>query len=187
MNPFRRHNDPHALVVGMTGAKLGDRLAQIGCVDGARMAAIAAKVGVSGRAQTIVSDQTAAERARKGAALAGVPVQIDVAPLTKMPAADAAFDLVVVDDTAGLFASVPPQRRLSVVGEIFRILCPGGRVVVIGPQARGGMIGAIFSRLESPTFHVARSLTREGFGSVRTLAERDELTFVAAIKPIPER
>ena len=59
LNPFRRRDDPYTLVVGMTGVKMGDRLVQVGCADAARLAAIASKVGLSGRAAAVVTDQQA--------------------------------------------------------------------------------------------------------------------------------
>ena len=79
------------LVVSMTGVRLGERVAQIGCAHGGRLAAIAKKVGLSGRAVAIVPDDASAARARKGAAQAGVLVEIETAPPTRVPADDAAF------------------------------------------------------------------------------------------------
>src|SRR5205085_8854538 len=72
---FGRRDNPHMLAVGMTGVNMGDRLLEIGCADGGRLAAIAAKVGLSGRAVAVVPDEAAATRARKGAARAGVLVE----------------------------------------------------------------------------------------------------------------
>ena len=60
----------------MTGVKLGDRIAQIGCADGGRLAAVAAKAGLSGRAVAVLPDEVSAERARKGAERAGVLVEL---------------------------------------------------------------------------------------------------------------
>ena len=47
---FLKRDDPHLLIVGMTGVKMGDRFVQIGCAHGGRLAAVAGKVGLSGRA-----------------------------------------------------------------------------------------------------------------------------------------
>src|SRR5437879_5402435 len=68
---FKRQN-PYALVVAMTGVKMGDRLLQVGCGSGSRLGAIAAKVGLSGRAVAIVPDEDSAARARAGAGAGGV-------------------------------------------------------------------------------------------------------------------
>src|SRR6476646_9598022 len=102
LNPFRRGSAIHPLVVGMTGVKLGERFAQIGCAHGGRLGAIAAKVGLSGRAVAIAPDEASAARARKGAADAGVLVDVEVAPPTRLPIANDTVTLVVVDDTAGV-------------------------------------------------------------------------------------
>src|SRR6266550_2837306 len=129
LNPFRSGSDPHPLVVGMTGVKLGERFAQIGCAHGGRLAAVAGKVGLSGRAVAIVPDEASAARARKGAAQAGVLVEIETAPPTHLPADDAAFDLVVVDDTAGLLAGMSAVDRAGTIRETLRLLRPGGRAI----------------------------------------------------------
>src|SRR5436305_1911902 len=106
LNLFRRGGDSHALVVGMAGVKMGDRIAQIGCANGGRLAAVAARVGLSGRAVAIVPDEASASRARKGAAEAGVLVEIMTAPPTRLPVEDGVFDLTLVDDTAGLLGAM---------------------------------------------------------------------------------
>ena len=54
---FRRADDPHLLAVSMTGVKTGDRLLQLGCGHGDRLGAIAAKVGLSGRAVAVVAER----------------------------------------------------------------------------------------------------------------------------------
>jgi ubiquinone/menaquinone biosynthesis C-methylase UbiE len=170
------------LVVGMTGVKMGDRVAQIGCAHGGRLAAIAGKVGLSGQAIAIVPDEESAARARKGAAQAGVLVEVEVAPPTRLPAADAAFDLVVMDDTSGLVGSMRAEDRVATIREALRALRPGGRAIVLGTAPRGGF-GAIFTRAQvGPAFDAAAALQAEGFKSVRTLAEREGLRFVEGVK-----
>ncbi|MBI3493086.1 MAG: methyltransferase domain-containing protein [Acidobacteria bacterium] len=187
LNPFTRRDNPHLLVVSMTGVKMGDRLLQIGCAHGGRLAAVARKVGLSGRAVLVAPDESSAARARKGAADAGVLVEIAVAPPTCLPDEDASFDLVVVDETSGLLATMRAEDRGAAIREIARVLRPGGRAVMIGAAPRGGL-GALFTRAHSGPPFVASgqatvALEAEGFKSARTLAERDGLVFVEGIKP----
>ncbi|OFW23261.1 MAG: hypothetical protein A3H97_12320 [Acidobacteria bacterium RIFCSPLOWO2_02_FULL_65_29] len=180
---LKRRDDPFMLVVGMTGVKMGDRLAQVGCADGARLAAVAAKVGLSGRAVAVVADEPAAARARKGAARAGVLVELEIAPPTRLPLDDAAFDLAIIDDTDGLLAGLAADDRAAAIHEARRIVRPGGRVMVIGAAPRVGL-GAFFTRTPgSPRFDPTPLLSADEFRSVRTLAERDGLVFVEALKP----
>jgi len=181
-NFLSRGGDSSKLVIGMVGVKMGDRIAQIGCANGARLAAIATGVGLSGRAMAFVPDDASAARVKKGAAQAGVLVEIEKASPTNLPAEAATFDVAIVDDTGGLFATMRPEDRVATVRELHRILRPGGRVMVIATAARGG-VGALLTRAQAgPHFDPGPSLQADGFRSVRTLAERDGLVFVEALK-----
>lgn len=190
MNPFRRGDNPYPLVVSMIGVKMGDRIALIGCAHGARLAAIAGKVGLSGRAVAIVPDESSAARVRKGAEHGGVLVEVDVAPPTRLPAEDDAFDVAIVDDTAGLLGTMRSEDRVRTIRELLRILRPGGRVLILGAAERGGF-GAILTRAQSgPPFTASGdanlALEADGFRSVRKLAEREGLVFVEGVKPRAE-
>jgi len=184
---FLKRDDPYALVVGMTGVKMGDRIVQVGCAHAGRLGAVAAKVGLSGRAVAVVPDEAAASRARKGAEDAGALVEIEVASPMQLPIEADAFDLVVVDDTGGVIGDRQPQERAASVRELARALRPGGRVMLIGALPRAGL-GALLSRAPGgPSFaasgEAVAALQADGFKSVRTLAERDGLVFVEGIKP----
>src|SRR6185312_9857156 len=125
--------------------------------------------------------------ARKGAAKAGVLVEIEIAPPTHLPADEASFDLAVVDDTDGLLGTMRAEDRVATIRELLRILRPGGRVVILGAAPRGGF-GAILTHAQSgPPFTASGqanlALQADGFKSVRTLAEREGLVFVEGVKP----
>jgi ubiquinone/menaquinone biosynthesis C-methylase UbiE len=184
---FLKRQNPHLLVVGMTGVKMGDRLVQVGCANGGRLGAIAAKVGLSGRAVVVAPDAASSERAEKGAADAGVLVEVEVSPPTRLPIESDAFDLAIVDDTSGLFGGLRPEDRVQAIRELVRVLRPGGRVLAIGAEPRGGF-GALLTRAQSGPPFVASgdavlALEADGFRAVRTLAARDGLVFVEGIKP----
>jgi ubiquinone/menaquinone biosynthesis C-methylase UbiE len=184
---FLKKSDPHLLIVGMTGVKMGDKFVQVGCAHGGRLAAVAAKVGLSGRAAVIAPDDASAARARKAAEDAGVLVEIEVASPTRVPLGDDEFDLAVVDDTAGLFGTMRAEDRVASIRELRRVLRAGGRVLIVGTVPRGGL-GAVLSRTQSGPAFVAsgdasKALEADGFRSVRTLAEREGLVFVEGIKP----
>jgi ubiquinone/menaquinone biosynthesis C-methylase UbiE len=183
---FLKRDNPYSLEVGMVGAKMGDRFLQVGCANGGRTGAVAAKVGLSGRAVVVAPDEPSAARARKGAADAGVLVEIEVATPTRLPFDEASFDVAVVDDTAGLIGTMRAEDRVQSLREVHRVLRPGGRVMLIGTAPRGGF-GAILSRAQSgPPFaasgDAAKALDAEGFRSARILAEREGLVFVEAMK-----
>jgi ubiquinone/menaquinone biosynthesis C-methylase UbiE len=181
-----RRQDPYLLVVSMTAVKMGDRLLQVGCAHGGRLSAVAAKVGLSGRAVAVVPDAPAATRAAKGAAEAGVLVEIETAPPTHLPVDAGAFDVTVVDDTADLVGSLPPEERVDCVRELLRVLRPGGRVIVMGSSPPRGLSALLKGQTE-PSFAASgaasRALEADGFKSVRVLAEREGLVFVEGLKP----
>jgi SAM-dependent methyltransferase len=187
LNPFVRRRDAHTLLVSMTGVKMGDRVAFVGCANGARLAAIAAKVGLSGRAVVIAPDESAAARARKGAENAGVLVEVQVASPTRTPLEDAAFDLAVVDDTGGLIGAMSADERALAVRETARVLRPGGRVVFVGAAPATGVARLLARQPSAPSLaasgEATTTLEANGFGIVRMLAEREGQVFVEGIKP----
>jgi SAM-dependent methyltransferase len=187
LNPFAKTANPQQLVVGMVGTKMGDRIIQVGCAHAGRLGAITARAGLSGRAVAVVPDEASAERARRGAAQAGMLVEIEIAPLSTLPVEDAAFDVGIVDDTGGLVATMQPEERTRLIRELLRVVRPGGRVMALGAIPQSGL-GAMFRRGPSrPSFAASGAfhelLTAGGFRPVRTLAERDGLIFIEAAKP----
>lgn len=187
LNPFvRRGPDPHTLSVSMTGVKLGDRVAFVGVPVAARVAAIAAKVGLSGRAVALTPDEDAVARVNRAAADAGVLVDIEAGAVTRLPFTDGEFDITVVDDTGAMLEELNDGDRSTVVREVARILRPGGRLLVIGGAAPTGLAKLISKQPASPLVlsgHVNALLAQCGFGIVRTLAEREGLVFVEGLKP----
>jgi len=187
LNPFtRRGNDPHTLAVSMTGVKLRDRVAFIGTPVPARTAAIAAKVGLSGHAASVVPDDAEATRVQRAAANAGVLVDTAVAGLKRLPYNDGDFDLAVVDDTGALIEQLSEDERVSLARELARILRPGGRVVIMGGGEPTGIVKLLSKAPGSPLVlsgGVSTLLAANGFGIVRTLAEREGLVFVEGLKP----
>lgn len=182
-----KRQDPYALVVGMTSVKMGDQVVQIGCADGGRLAAVAAKVGLSGRAVAVVTDDALSARVQKGAARGGVLVDVEMVRDLPLPFEDSTFDLAIVDDADGAFAAWPADTRAAIVGELARIVRPGGRAMVIGAGKPSGLV-ALLSKSSSESSFVesgqaASALDAGGFKGVRTLAEREGLVFVEGIKP----
>jgi ubiquinone/menaquinone biosynthesis C-methylase UbiE len=184
---FLKRQDPFLLIVSMTGVKLGDRLLQVGCAHAGRLGAVAAKVGLSGRAVLVAPDEASAARGRKGAAAAGVLVEVEVAPPTQLPIEAGQFDLAVVDDTGGLFGTMRAEDRVASIRELVRVLRPAGRVMIVGAEPRGGL-GSLLTRTQTGTPFAAsgealKALEADGFKSVRLLAEREGLVFVEGVKP----
>jgi ubiquinone/menaquinone biosynthesis C-methylase UbiE len=189
MGIFRRGGGKHALALAMTGVKLGDRLLNIGCTDASLLAAISSKVGLSGRACAIVSSETEAARARRGAEQGGVLLELETGDLTSFPFDNDSFDLIVVDDQEGLLSGMRPEQRVATLRQALRTLVPRGRIVVVERAPRSGL-GALLrpsgSKPVDPHYQSAggavAALKAEGFRSPRQLAERDGLSFFEAVR-----
>lgn len=186
-NRFAKREAPFPLVVGMTGVKLGDQVLQIGCSNGGPLAAIAAKVGLSGRALAIVPDQAAMTRAQKAAANLGVLVEVELNSSPRLPVDDTTFDLVIVDDAAGAFSARRSEERAATIREAARVVRPGGRVMIIGATPPQGLSALLSRAPAAPSIalsgEAAAALQQAGFRGARTLAEREGMVFVEGIKP----
>ena len=186
-NRFAKRDAPYPLVVGMTGVKLGDRVLQIGCSNGGPLAAIAAKVGLSGRALAVVPDQASMARAQKAAASLGVLVEVEQASGPRLPVDDGTFDLIVVDDAAGSFSTMRPDDRVAALREAARAVRPGGRAMIIGATPPQGLSALLSRAPAAPSVALSgeatSALEAAGFRGARTLAEREGLVFVEGIRP----
>lgn len=182
MMPFRAKSNPHMLIIGMTSVKMGDRLVQVGCSDGAALAAVAAKVGLSGKAVAVVPDTDAAVRVRRGAERAGVLVESEIAPPDKLPLDDSEYDLVIIDDEVGQFAAMERDAQTAIVREAVRVLQPGGRVLAISGSRASGLSALLGRGSSAPAFDAIPALEAGGCRFVRVLGEREGLRFVEGIK-----
>ena len=184
MRFLRRSGSAYDLPVSMVGVKLGDRLLQIGCGDGGLLAALGAKVGLTGRACGVDPEAEQAARARAAAAREGVLVDVEVAPFGMLPFDDAAFDIVAVRD---VLAALRPYERVRCLQDAYRVLRPGGRIVIMEPAERGGIGRFLTHHAADPSYvnagRAAGALRAEGFEPVRVIAEREGLAFTEGTRP----
>jgi ubiE/COQ5 methyltransferase-like protein len=161
-----RAMDP--LQVAMTGVRMGERYVQVFCSDEALTRGLASKTGLSGIAALAAADPDQARRAQKSADKAGVLIEIKTTPPTALPWDESAFDMVVVDNTAGAFTALNESDRTACLVEARRVLRLGGRLEFIERSGHASEAEA--------------TLTRAAFKPVRTLAERDGFRFVEGLK-----
>jgi ubiquinone/menaquinone biosynthesis C-methylase UbiE len=163
----------YELAVSMTGVKLGERLLQVGCGDAGLLAALGAKVGYTGRACAVDADASTAARAAQVAEKAGVLVETAHAPYARLPYDAESFDLVVLrpTGTTALLGALQPAFP-----EARRVLRTGGRcIVILDAKARTGAV----PNAPAESIHL---LNEHGFRGARSLAERDDLVFIEALK-----
>ena len=165
---FRKMRAMDPLQVAMTGVRMGERYLQVFCSDDALTRGLAAKSGLSGVAALAAPDDSHAAHARKAAAKVGALIEIKTGPPTTLAWDDAAFDMVVIDNTAAAFDALNDAERGACLVEARRVLRPGGRVEFIERASQENKSEALMSSA--------------GFKPVRTLAERGRFRFVEGLK-----
>ena len=175
---LKRHDNPRELEISMAGVKLGSKILQIYGRDAGLISTLAGIVGLSGRACAVVADQEQVAVFEQAASIAGVFVEITASPLNTLPYDQGSFDVVFVKDVLG---QLQQNNRVACVQQMYRLLRPGGRCLVIEKSARGGL-AALFSKQvldkQYEIFGGAQgALKAEGFLGVRILADRDGVSF----------
>jgi len=109
----------------------GERVVEIGFGTGHALVALATAVGDSGTVCGVDISSGMEKVARNRLREAGLEdrVALDVAEVPPLPYADARFDVATMSFTLELF---PPGRIPGVLGEVWRVLRPGGRLGVVG-------------------------------------------------------
>lgn len=179
MRLFRRGEDPRAFAIAMVGVKMADRLLQLGAGDGSLVAALASKVGLTGRACLVDPDEAGLVRARTAAEREGVLVEFERNSYTSLPYGPDSFDVVVLN---GVLRDASPEGRVTVVNAIGSVLRSGGRCLVVDRAKRGGLAGAFGgSPVVDPSYQPEELLRGGGFRAVRTLGEGNGQRFVEGV------
>jgi ubiquinone/menaquinone biosynthesis C-methylase UbiE len=179
---WQRRSTLDPLSVTMVGVKLADRVLVIGCGDPRLIAALAIKAGLTGRTCAVDPSEAGVREAERIALKEGALVEFATATIAPLPFDRDAFDVVVLRD---VMRAVDAGDRAAIAGESVRVLRPGGRCMIIDSVAGGG-VAALFGR-GAPVDHgaaeeLSRAVKMAGFVAVRTLAERDGLLFLEAVK-----
>ncbi len=168
------------LQVSMTGVKMGEKFALVGCDDPVLLAGLGAKVGLSGGAAAVLFDEHQAVLAKRAADREGFLLDAKIARDGAFAFDDAAFDMVVVDDTKAGFAARDAGLRSSVLAHAYRVLRKGGRIEIV--EGLGGT-GPFAKPTERPAGYDASTMLEEaGYKPVRVLAEVTNFRFVEGLK-----
>lgn len=172
------------LIVSMIGAKLGERLVQLGGGDGALLAALGGPTGLTGQVVGVEETQAEATRVQQASEKAGVLADAVAAPGWETPLGRESFDLVVIP-----FPDVTSPDFAGRLGEAFRLLRTGGRCSVIhklpkGTRSSGAptATGSGAAATDAASDPIVTLLQTRGFRAARLLAERDGLAFYEALK-----
>jgi SAM-dependent methyltransferase len=174
--------DTEPLPIKMSGIRMGERLLQIGIDDPKLLAAMAAKIGLSGSTSVVVQDDAAAARAREAATRAGVLIDLQVmAPAAALlPFERDAFDVLVVHGVSGAL------RTFAGLADTHRVLRHGGRIIAIEAGPKSGLAGMLSPHRPDPAYEAAGGpvalLQAAGFRPVRVLWEREGYRFTEGLK-----
>lgn len=180
---LRGDSSRYDLIVSMVGARLGERLVQLGGHDGALLAALGGPTGLTGQVVGVEESQAEAARVQKASEEAGVLADAVAAPGWETPLVRESFDLAIVP-----FADPSSPDFSARLGEAFRLLRPGGRCSVIHrppkgrPPAAYNTTGGGAAPTDATTGPIVSQLQGRGFRAARLLAERDGLAFYEALK-----
>ncbi|MCC7007242.1 MAG: methyltransferase domain-containing protein [Acidobacteria bacterium] len=166
---------PHHTALAMVGAKAGDLVAIVGAHDAPLAAEIARVTALTGQTIVCDSEDGAAERVDAAAADAGALVEFAPAPPTALPFDAASRDIVVV---LSPLAELDEASQSAIVAEAVRVLRPGGRIVIVDGERKGGLLGGFRrGRPRLPSDAALRLLDRAGTRARRQLADVDGVAF----------
>ncbi|MFJ4658398.1 class I SAM-dependent methyltransferase [Nocardia sp. NPDC088792] len=128
-----------------SGARPGDHAIDIGCGPGRLAAALAERVGPQGRVLGVDPSAPMIDYARKHAA---GNVRFEVGAAQSISAADASFDVVTA---TYVMHHIPEPERKTALSAMFRMLRPGGRLLLAdahpSDEVRGALVGVMARRV----------------------------------------
>lgn len=169
----------------------GEAVLDVSCGTGSLALLAKSQVGPEGKVHGIDASDEMIAYAREKASRAGVDVGFDVAPAQQLPFAESSFDVIL--NTLALH-HLPKPSRYQAMGEMRRVLKPGGRVLIEDfaegrHQARGLFAGIKNRHGSVPPEEIAAAMRAAGFEIAETgPVGAKSLHFVLARAPgAPER
>jgi ubiquinone/menaquinone biosynthesis C-methylase UbiE len=179
MGLFRKSSE-EPLGVTMAGVKLGQRVLAVGTRDPKLVAQLAAKSGLTGRACIVDDDEARLAAAAAAIEREGALIEAIHAPYGMWPFDPDSFDVAVVPQ---LLPRMRADERTRSLFEVFRVLRPGGRVLVVEAAQRGGVLGLLDRTATNSDYEGPAAVLRTvGFGAVRQLAEADGVGYTEGVK-----
>ncbi|NEW43431.1 methyltransferase domain-containing protein [Nocardia cyriacigeorgica] len=187
-----RHHRLLRELAAATGAQPGDEALDIGCGPGKLVRQLGAVVGPTGSTTGIDPSRNAIEHNRATDPAPNHHYQQSTAQQLDLP--DAEFDVITC---TFVMHHIPEQHRATSIDEMYRVLRPGGRLLLadVHPSPRMRMIFARILRLTGRAAHAdpfadvdirhyTDTLRAVGFPEPRFLVSRYSTGMLVAVKPI---
>jgi ubiquinone/menaquinone biosynthesis C-methylase UbiE len=178
--PATSFDTSHQTELAMVAARAGERVIVLGAQDPALAAALARVTGADGDL-IVVDNADATARLEAAADLASPLVQFRRAPLTAVPVEPDSANVAVLVRALG---ALNEAERTQAAAEAFRIVRPGGRLIVIEAEPHAGPLGMLRrGRAVLRPDAVIQVLNAAGWKATRLLADVDGVAYIEATKP----
>jgi ubiquinone/menaquinone biosynthesis C-methylase UbiE len=168
----------------LSGARPGDRALDVGCGTGYLSRRLAAVVGPDGSVLGVDPSGSLLVRARR---LAPSNCSYTIGVVESLDAADGSFDVVA---TCLMIHHLPAELRGQAVAEMFRVLRPGGRILLADfrpPTSRLGrhLVGRLTdpAMQHNPVHQLPGLLQQAGFQQLDTGDLHPWISYVRGAKP----
>src|SRR5690606_3679172 len=115
----------------------GERVLDVGCGTGTLAIEIRKRVGSEGVVHGIDASPEMVTLAKEKARTRQLQIDFQVAAAQQLPFEDGAFDAVLC---TMLMHHLPRDQRADAIAEMFRVLAPGGRVLIVDLSREGGLL-----------------------------------------------
>jgi ubiquinone/menaquinone biosynthesis C-methylase UbiE len=168
-----------------SGGRPGDHVLDVGCGSGYFTRVMAETVAPGGTAHGIDPSGDAIAQAERITTLDNCTFSGGIAEALEAP--DGSYDVVV---SSLMIHHLPEPLRPRAIGEMLRVLRPGGSVLIADSRPPATRIGRYLVRTHSPEMaenpvHLLDPMVREaGFEQIRSGDLRPWIHYVQAVKPM---